>query len=116
MPEGPGGAGSGKTTLIREFARIAQSVYPRLLVAGGQCNAQTGQGDPFRPFRDILGILTGEFEVDWSVGMLNREQALRIWAAIPNIIRAITMDGAYRAFQADAVPRRKWSPRAIRER
>ena len=54
-----GDAGSGKTSLMREFGRLAQETHPKLLIAGGQCNAQTGPGDPFRPFRDILGILTG---------------------------------------------------------
>jgi hypothetical protein len=88
-----GDAGSGKTALMREFARMAHEIHPKLLSAGGQCNAQTGQGDPFRPFRDILGILTGDLEIDWTVGMLNREQALWIWASIPDVIQAITMFG-----------------------
>lgn len=90
-----GDAGSGKTSLMREFARIAQEAHPDLLVAGGQCNAQTGPGDPFRPFRDMLGILTGDLEIDLTIGMLNREQALRIWAAIPDVIRSITASGPH---------------------
>ena len=90
-----GDAGSGKTSLMREFARIAQEAHPKLLVAGGQCNAQTGPGDPFRPFRDILGILTGDLEIDWTVGMLNRDQALQIWASIPDVIEAITNSGPH---------------------
>ena len=90
-----GDAGSGKTTLMREFARIAQEAHPELLVAGGQCNAQTGPGDPFRPFRDILGILTGDLEIDWTVGMLNRDQALQIWASIHDVIQAITTFGPH---------------------
>jgi tetratricopeptide (TPR) repeat protein/transcriptional regulator with XRE-family HTH domain len=90
-----GDAGSGKTSLMREFARIAQEAHPKLLIAGGQCNAQTGPGDPFRPFRDILGILTGDLEIDWTVGMLNRDQALQIWASIPDVIEAITNAGPH---------------------
>ncbi len=90
-----GDAGSGKTSLMREFARIAQEAHPELLVAGGQCNAQTGPGDPFRPFRDIVGILTGDLEIDWSVGMLNRDQALQVWASIPDVIGAITTSGPH---------------------
>ncbi len=90
-----GDAGSGKTTLMREFAHMAHEAHPQLLVAGGQCNPQTGPGDPFRPFRDILGILTGDLEIDWTVGMLNREQALRIWASIPDVIQAITTSGPH---------------------
>jgi tetratricopeptide (TPR) repeat protein/transcriptional regulator with XRE-family HTH domain len=90
-----GDAGSGKTSLMREFARIAQQTHPGLLIAGGQCNAQTGQGDPFRPFRDILGILTGDFEIDWTLGMFNREQALQVWASIPTVVEAITTSGPH---------------------
>ena len=90
-----GDAGSGKTSLMREFARVAQEAHPELLVAGGQCNAQTGPGDPFRPFRDILGMLTGDLEIDWTVGMLNRDQALQIWASIPNVMQAITDSGPH---------------------
>ena len=90
-----GDAGSGKTSLMREFARTAQEDHPKLLVAGGQCNAQTGPGDPYRPFRDILGILTGDLEIDWTVGMLNRDQALQIWASIPAVIEAMAVSGPH---------------------
>jgi tetratricopeptide (TPR) repeat protein/transcriptional regulator with XRE-family HTH domain len=90
-----GEAGSGKTTLMREFARRAQEAHPKLLVAGGQCNAQTGQGDAFRPFRDILGILTGDLEIDWTVEMLNQQQALQIWASIPDVLQAIADFGPH---------------------
>lgn len=90
-----GDAGRGKTSLMREFARVAQKTHPDLLVSGGQCNAQTGPGDPFRPFRDILGILTGDLEIDWTIGMLNREQAVQIWSAIPDVVAAITASGPH---------------------
>ena len=90
-----GEAGSGKTTLMRQFARMASEAHPDLLVVGGQCNAQTGPGDPYRPFRDILGILTGNLEIDWTVGMLDREQALRIWAVIPEVIQAMAASGPH---------------------
>jgi transcriptional regulator with XRE-family HTH domain/tetratricopeptide (TPR) repeat protein len=88
-----GDAGSGKTTLMAEFARRAMDLYPDLLVAGGQCNAQTGAGDPYRPFRDILGLLTGDLETNWVAGQLKQEQLLRIWTAIPEIIQALTIHG-----------------------
>ena len=55
-----GEAGSGKTTLVQEFTRRAQLKYPGLVVAGGNCNAFTGVGDPYLPFREILGQLTGD--------------------------------------------------------
>ncbi|RME43710.1 MAG: ATP-binding protein, partial [Chloroflexi bacterium] len=44
-----GEAGAGKTTLVTEFARRAQDAHFHLLVAFGDCNAQTGIGDPYLP-------------------------------------------------------------------
>ncbi len=88
-----GDAGSGKTTLAAEFARRAQEMFPDLLVAGGQCNAQTGAGDPYRPFRDILEMLTGDFETNWLADELNQEQVLRLWSAIPEVIETVTESG-----------------------
>jgi adenylate cyclase len=53
-----GEAGSGKTALVTEFARRAQERYAALAVAVGQSNAQTGVGDAYLPFREVLGQLT----------------------------------------------------------
>ncbi|MFQ5792775.1 MAG: ATP-binding protein, partial [Acidobacteriota bacterium] len=47
-----GEAGAGKTALVTEFARRAQERHEDLLVAIGDCNAQTGIGDPSLPFRE----------------------------------------------------------------
>ena len=60
-----GEAGSGKTTLMTEFARRAQEMDPELIVAAGQCNAQSGLGDPYRPFRDILSMLPAIWKPAW---------------------------------------------------
>jgi ABC-type oligopeptide transport system substrate-binding subunit/DNA-binding SARP family transcriptional activator len=49
-----GEAGAGKTALMEEFARQAQGRVPRLLAAKGACNAFTGVGDAYLPFRDVL--------------------------------------------------------------
>ena len=54
-----GDAGSGKTALVTEFGRRAQDTHADLLVAFGTCNAQTGLGDPYLPFRDVLTLLSG---------------------------------------------------------
>src|SRR5688572_9789972 len=53
-----GDAGSGKTSLIREFARSALEANPELLIAAGESNSQTGIGDPYLPFREILTSLS----------------------------------------------------------
>jgi len=55
-----GEAGSGKTALVTEFARRAEKAHPDFIVALGNCSAQTGIGDPYLPFREILALLTGE--------------------------------------------------------
>jgi adenylate cyclase len=39
-----GEAGSGKTASLREFTRGAQDAHTDLVVAVGECNAQTGIG------------------------------------------------------------------------
>lgn len=73
-----GEAGSGKTALISEFARRAQLLYPGLLVAIGNCNAQTGIGDPYLPFREVLGLLTGDVESKLAQGAITNENAGRL--------------------------------------
>ena len=55
-----GGAGRGKTSLLAEFARRAQKTHNDLIVANGNGNFFAGSGDPFLPFREVLGQLTGE--------------------------------------------------------
>src|SRR5512137_1078902 len=55
-----GEAGSGKTALVTEFARRAEARHPELVAAFGQADAQTGIGDPYLPFREVLGLLTGD--------------------------------------------------------
>ena len=57
-----GEAGSGKTAMLNAFARLAQANQPDLVVASGICNAYTGVGDPYLPFREILAMLTGDTE------------------------------------------------------
>lgn len=53
-----GEAGQGKTALLTAFAQRARQAHPDLVTASGSCNAYTGSGDPFLPFRVILEQLT----------------------------------------------------------
>jgi adenylate cyclase len=55
-----GEAGSGKSALVSEFARRAVAQHPDLVAAFGQGDAQTGIGDPYLPFREVLSQLTGD--------------------------------------------------------
>jgi ABC-type oligopeptide transport system substrate-binding subunit len=73
-----GEAGAGKTALVTEFARRAQAEHEDLLVAVGQGDAQTGAGDPYLPFREVLGLLTGDVEAKLAQGAITRENAGRL--------------------------------------
>ena len=73
-----GEAGAGKTALITEFARRAQESHADLLVASGLCNAQTGASDPYLPFREVLGLLTGDVDARLTHGGMTQENAARL--------------------------------------
>jgi len=78
-----GEAGSGKTALLHEFAYQAQQSIQDLVVAWGRCNAHTGYGDPYLPFREILELLTGDVESRWAAGAMTLDQAQRLWQLVP---------------------------------
>ena len=84
-----GEAGSGKTALIQEFTRRAQDVYPDLVIANGNCNAHTGIGDPYLPFREIMELLTGDVEARWAAGAITGEHARLLWNTLPITAQAM---------------------------
>ncbi len=88
-----GSAGQGKTALVQEFARQAQANRSALVVAAGSCDAQTGIGDPFQPFRDILGLLSGDVETAWRAGTITRSQAASLWHLFPSAVTAMMSAG-----------------------
>ncbi len=96
-----GEAGSGKTALLQEFARRAQDAHANpstgsgqaLVVANGHCNAYTGIGDPYLPFRDLMAMLTGDVEDQWAAGTITREHACRLWALLPQAVEALVARG-----------------------
>ena len=73
-----GEAGSGKTALTREFVSRAQERHPELLVVIGQSDAQTGIGDPYLPFREVLALLTGDVDDQLAKGVISEENAGRL--------------------------------------
>lgn len=89
-----GGPGQGKTALLGEFARRSQAAYPNLLAAKGNCSAISGVGDPYLPFRDVMALLTGDLERRWAAGVLARNHARRLWAALPVVISALLAHGS----------------------
>jgi DNA-binding SARP family transcriptional activator/predicted ATPase len=88
-----GEAGSGKTALLHEFARQALETHHDLVVAIGNCNAYTGLGDPYLPFREILELLTGDVEARWAAGAITAEHAQRLWNTLPYAARALAEAG-----------------------
>ena len=90
-----GGPGRGKTALLEAFARRAMEKHPNLLVASGNCNAYSGLGDPYLPFRDVMGMLTGDVETRWDVGAITRDHARRLWAALPLVVQALLDHGPH---------------------
>jgi predicted ATPase len=72
-----GQAGSGKTALVLHFLDEARRAHPDLVVASGNCNAQTGIGDPYLPFREALTGLTAESASGTATGGAARTVLVR---------------------------------------
>ncbi len=88
-----GEAGCGKTALIQEFSRRAQEADSTLIVVSGSCDAHTGIGDPYLPFREVLYLLTGDIEASWAAGTIARDHAQRLWNLIPLSVEALVNHG-----------------------
>jgi len=90
-----GGPGRGKTALVDEFSRRAMATNPNLLVASGNCNAYSGIGDPYLPFREVFGMLTGDVESQWAAGRVTTGHARRTWNSIPLAVQALMDHGPH---------------------
>ncbi len=88
-----GDAGSGKTALVQEFARLAMAAHGDLLAVAGNCDAQAGVGDPYLPFVEILQLLTGDIEAKRAGGAVTPEHARRLWSALPQALEALVTAG-----------------------
>ena len=88
-----GGPGRGKTALLEAFNQQAMQNQSKLLVVSGRCHAYAGMGDPYLPFRQVLAMLCGDVEAQWSSGVLNTEHARRLWKAVPVTAAAIAEHG-----------------------
>jgi len=88
-----GEAGSGKTALVQEYIQRAQETDTELLAVIGNCNAHVGMGDPYLPFREILGLLTGDIQARWAAGAITTAHARRLWDALPLTAQALVDAG-----------------------
>ena len=89
-----GGAGRGKTALIDEFCWRIQQKCSDLVTARGNCNAHTGVGDPYLPFRDVMGMLTGDVEPSLVAGNITSGCAQHLWMRLPQTVDAILQRGS----------------------
>jgi tetratricopeptide (TPR) repeat protein/transcriptional regulator with XRE-family HTH domain len=88
-----GEAGTGKTVLAQEFVRQSQEKHPGLVAVNGNCNAHTGIGDPYLPFRETLELLSGDIEPGWVAGTMSQTYAQRLWALVPHTVQALLEAG-----------------------
>lgn len=88
-----GEAGWGKTALIDAFIEQVRASHPNVIPAYGKGNAYIGIGDPYKPFRDILGFLTGDVEIRWAAGTITQDLAYRVWRMLPSVAQTIIDDG-----------------------
>jgi predicted ATPase len=84
-----GQAGSGKTALVRHFLHQALAAEPKLVVATGSCNAQTGTGDPFLPFREALAMLTDQDAAQRAAGKVSAENSHRLQTVVVRSIQVL---------------------------
>lgn len=84
-----GEAGQGKTSLMAEFAYRAQADHPELVVAAGACQALTGIADPYLPFRDLMAMLSGDWQRPWLGGDISTAHVERLQAIAPHTAQAI---------------------------
>lgn len=88
-----GEAGTGKTALVEHFCREAQSVHADVIVAMGQCDAQTGSGTPYLPFIESLRLLTGDIREEMSDEALSEENASRLKSSMRLSVDALLAFG-----------------------
>jgi hypothetical protein len=79
---------------MNEFAQCAMDAHPELLAASGNCNAYSGAGDPYLPFRDVMAMLTGDVETRWTAGTITRDHARRLWEAQSLVVQAVLAGGS----------------------
>jgi DNA-binding SARP family transcriptional activator/tetratricopeptide (TPR) repeat protein len=88
-----GEPGSGKTHLLTAFVSQAIIQNPDLMVLWGQCNAFTGQGDPFFPFMNMTRVLGGDVEPLLHGGIISLAHLQRVWRFLPESLTSLVHHG-----------------------
>jgi predicted ATPase len=74
---------------VREFTRRAEQKHSKLVTAFGQCDAQTGIGDAYLPFREVLDLLTGDVDAKLEQGTMTKENAQRLRGLVSSSAEAL---------------------------
>ncbi len=90
-----GGPGRGKTALLDAFTNQAIEAHSNLLIAKGFCHAYSGVGDPYVPFREVMGMLTGDIESHWATGRITTRYARRVWDSLPYTLKILLDHGPH---------------------
>jgi len=70
-----GGAGAGKSSLVEAFIARAEEEHEDVAIAIGACDAQTGIGDPYLPFLEVLQQLSGIVDGRVAQGKLTQARS-----------------------------------------
>lgn len=73
-----GEAGAGKTVLVQEALRRAVGEHKHLVAGLGATNPRTGLGDPYLPFREVLGLLIGDVASSTAAAGVSARNASRV--------------------------------------
>lgn len=84
-----GSVGSGKSSLMRAFARKALVEHPDLIALDGSCSAYGGYGTPYMPFREMLNVLVGDATTQWAVGTIRHTEQPRLLRLAPYTIHLL---------------------------
>ncbi len=90
-----GGPGRGKTALADNFVQQSIRKNPELIFARGVCHAYSGVGDPYGPFREVFGMLTGDLEPYWASGLISSQIARSGWEFVPATLEALLKHGPH---------------------
>ncbi len=92
-PSSPARPGPARPRWFRSCVRRAQDAHGDLVAAVGVCSAQTGIGDAYAPWRQLLALLTGDVESGIAGGSTTAELARRLWRAAPLAAEAVAESG-----------------------
>jgi hypothetical protein len=89
-----GEEGRGKSTLVSELCRRA-AAGGRFVFAVGSCNTQSGAGDPYLPFRELLSQLAGELLTHETAGEQTQAHVRRVQDLAPLVASAVVNRGPH---------------------